>query len=160
RHGCGHRAHPGYRSVRREPSPPRPRSPTALNRPSGAWRARHRPSRRDVMRRQLRFSALVTAASAGLVLAAIAAGPAPASAPSAMRGAAVPQQASAGAQLWVQHQGAAEGGRNFQVAASPNGSAVFVAGQVNRPDGDPDAMLWAYNAATGAPLWQAKYSQG
>jgi outer membrane protein assembly factor BamB len=66
--------------------------------------------------------------------------------------------AAAQATLWVTHQDVVNGGINVQVAASPDGSAVFVAGQMTKRPGVAQAVLWAYDPATGAALWQQKYT--
>src|SRR5690348_14446781 len=66
--------------------------------------------------------------------------------------------AAARAPLWVTHQDVLNGGINAQVAASPDGSAVFVAGQMNKRTSGAQAVLRAYNPATGAALWQDKYT--
>lgn len=66
--------------------------------------------------------------------------------------------AAAQAPLWVTHQDVLNGGINAQVAASPDGSAVVVAGQMNKRTDVAEAVLWAYNPATGAALWQDKYT--
>jgi outer membrane protein assembly factor BamB len=62
------------------------------------------------------------------------------------------------APLWVTHQDVVKGGINAQVAASPDGSAVFVAGQRNKRTDVAEAVLWAYDPATGAARWQDKYT--
>src|SRR5690242_3456036 len=66
--------------------------------------------------------------------------------------------AAAQAPLWVTHQDVLNGGINAQVAASPDGSAVFVAGQMNKRTSGAQAVLRAYSPATGAALWQDKYT--
>jgi|HubBroStandDraft_6_1064221.scaffolds.fasta_scaffold74321_2 outer membrane protein assembly factor BamB len=66
--------------------------------------------------------------------------------------------AAAQAPLWVTHQDVLNGGINAQVAASPDGSAVFVAGQMNKGTSGALAVLRACNPATGAALWQDKYT--
>jgi PQQ-like domain len=66
--------------------------------------------------------------------------------------------AAAQAPLWVTHQDVLNGGINAQVAASPDGSAVFVVGQANKRTGGAQAVLRAYSPATGAALWQDRYT--
>jgi outer membrane protein assembly factor BamB len=64
--------------------------------------------------------------------------------------------AATGATLW-QAQFSPPSSANYShlsaVAVSPSGSTVFVTGYVNTNSGDTGAVL-AYNAATGALLWQ------
>jgi outer membrane protein assembly factor BamB len=98
--------------------------------------------------------------TAGLAALAVltVAGLAPATALSPGRALASTATAAARAPLWVTHQYVLKGGVNGQVAASPNGSAVFVAGQIATGPAIADAMLWDYNQATGAPLWHERYT--
>src|SRR5438067_2101217 len=98
-----------------------------------------------------------TTGLAALTVIAIA-GLAPAAALSPQRALAGTGTAAAQAPLWVTHQDVVNGGINAQVAASPNGSAVFVAGQMTKRTDVAQAVLWAYNPATGASLWHDKYT--
>jgi outer membrane protein assembly factor BamB len=103
----------------------------------------------DFVRLSIRLPALATVVIAGLApAAALASGPARAGTATA----------AAQSPIWVNHQDVRTGGINTQVAASPDGSAVFVAGQMNKRPGVAEAVLRAYNPATGAPLWQQKYT--
>ena len=71
--------------------------------------------------------------------------------------ATVAYNAATGAQLWVRRY-AAEADMNASVAVSPDGSMVFVTGtNVARTTGADYATV-AYNAATGAQLWTARYN--
>lgn len=99
------------------------------------------------MRLAFRLPALAIVMLAGLA-------PATALAP----GHALAGTAAGPAVLWVTHQDVLHGGSNAQVAASPDGSAVFVAGQLNKQTDVPEAVLGAYNPATGGSLWQDKYT--
>jgi WD40 repeat protein len=100
-----------------------------------------------------------TAGLAALAVITIA-GLAPGTALSPQRALAGTATAAAQAPLWVTHQYVPNTGVNGQVTASPNGSAVFVAGQIHTRSVLADAMLWAYKPATGAQLWQETYTAG
>jgi DNA-binding beta-propeller fold protein YncE len=72
--------------------------------------------------------------------------------------ATVAYNAATGARLWAARYGVAAGSsRAAAVAVSPDGSAVFVTGTSTTP-GSSDYATVAYNAATGARLWAARYS--
>jgi len=61
--------------------------------------------------------------------------------------------------LWVTHQFVKRGGASLAVAPSPDGSAVFVAGEVDRPRRpSSQATVTALNPTTGATLWQTSYT--
>src|SRR5262249_55404248 len=73
------------------------------------------------------------------------------------------QLAVPGAQLWVQRYYGPGNGLDAasSVAVSPGGSKVFVTGESKgaTPDTDSgDYLTVAYNAATGAQLWTARYN--
>jgi len=109
------------------------------------------------MNRQLLLSALATATITGLALAATAAVPADAG-PLQHRSAAI---AASGTRQWLARLGGASVGTD--VVASPLGSAVFVTGWSDRttPLGPIlEGTTVAYNSATGARLWAARYSPG
>jgi WD40 repeat protein len=75
--------------------------------------------------------------------------------------ATVAYNAATGAQLWVKrYNGAANGNRGANsVAASPDGSTVFVTGSSYAGSTtDYDYATIAYNAATGAQLWVKRYT--
>jgi len=59
--------------------------------------------------------------------------------------------------LWVSRYDGASTGRAAAVAASPDGSTVFVAGTVGSGAGSTDYATVAYAAATGARLWASRY---
>src|SRR5215472_1839085 len=63
--------------------------------------------------------------------------------------------AATGAALWTRIVKGTTGERNL--AVSPDGSAVFVAGTVTGSAGGSSFMTVAYRAATGARLWQQSY---
>ena len=73
--------------------------------------------------------------------------------------ATVAYDATTGATLWVARYRGAEG-TNFATAlgVSPDGSAVFVTGQSRAGSGANNYATVAYDAATGAELWVARYA--
>jgi hypothetical protein len=70
--------------------------------------------------------------------------------------------AASGSKLWLSRyrDGLRTGSAGNAVAASPDGSAVFVAGLVIRtvPGGLHAAELVAYDPATGGELWHARFN--
>jgi len=77
--------------------------------------------------------------------------------------AAARQLVDPGAKLWLQRYNGPGNGSDAgsSVAVSPDGGAVFVTGQSKgaTPDTDSsDYLTAAYNAATGARLWTARYN--
>jgi outer membrane protein assembly factor BamB len=72
----------------------------------------------------------------------------------------VAYNAATGAQLWA--AGYADPGdtidKAYSVAVSPNGTAVFVTGESQTSTPGEDYATVAYNAATGAQLWAARYN--
>ena len=77
--------------------------------------------------------------------------------------ATVAYDAATGAQLWVRHYRVSVNGGDFAGAAalgvSPDGSAVFVTGRDGTTFLDEKYATVAYDAATGATLWVARYSR-
>jgi outer membrane protein assembly factor BamB len=65
---------------------------------------------------------------------------------------------SPGAQLWAALYDNSGNGGATSVAASPNGETVFVTGYITTASGTEDYTTVAYNAATGAQLWAADYT--
>jgi DNA-binding beta-propeller fold protein YncE len=69
--------------------------------------------------------------------------------------------AATGAQLWLASYAnpadPAAGGSASAIHVSPDGSTVFVTGVSSAPSGDSGIATVAYNAATGAVLWTARY---
>jgi len=65
---------------------------------------------------------------------------------------------SPGAQLWVARYDNPGNGGATSVAASPDGKTVFVTGYTTTASGTEDYTTVAYNAATGARLWAARYT--
>lgn len=101
------------------------------------------------MRLNLRLPILATAAIAGLAFSVTVAP------------AALASPATAGTTtVWTNHQYGAKGGSDTSVATSPDGSAIYVAGYMHRREYVIGAVISAYNAATGAPLWQYKNFKG
>lgn len=98
------------------------------------------------MRPSIRLPTLAMVAITGLALTLI--GPVTASARTA------PGRAAAPAPLWVTRQNPPRGVQNFQVAADPNGSAVFAVGTT----GGLRGAIVALDPATGAPLWHDTYT--
>jgi PQQ-like domain len=78
--------------------------------------------------------------------------------------ATIAYDAATGAQLWAaRYNGPANGGANASaVAVSPDGATVFVTGFSKRTlttrRGNTDYATVAYDAATGARLWVARYN--
>jgi outer membrane protein assembly factor BamB len=72
--------------------------------------------------------------------------------------ATIAYDAATGAQLWVQRYNgpASIGGQATAVAASPDGSTVFVTGQAASGSGDYATV--AYNASSGAQRWVKLYN--
>ncbi|MGO9160610.1 MAG: WD40 repeat domain-containing protein [Streptosporangiaceae bacterium] len=72
--------------------------------------------------------------------------------------ATVAYNAATGAQLWAaRYDGPSNDSAGAQVAVSPNSTTVFVTGtSLGTPTGEDYATV-AYNAATGAQLWAARY---
>jgi len=102
--------------------------------------------------------ALVTAAIAGLALAAT--GTAASASPAAVRSAT----AASGTKLWeARFTSADRGAFGTAAAVSPDGSVVFAAGaaakRLREEGGIPDeATILAYHAAAGTVLWRASYN--
>jgi outer membrane protein assembly factor BamB len=99
--------------------------------------------------------------SAGLAALAImtVAGLAPATALSLGRALAGTATVASPARLWVTHQYVKRGGFNLKGAASPDGSAVFVASEVEKlSHRGTNATVTALNPTTGATLWQTQYT--
>jgi outer membrane protein assembly factor BamB len=68
-------------------------------------------------------------------------------------------QAAPGAQLWVSRYDGPAGNVDWAiaVAASPDGSAVFVTGPSREHNGAPDYATVRYDSATGGQLWASRY---
>ena len=115
------------------------------------------------MRRlMIRASAVVAAGAVAGTLGVSAAGaaaqaphPARTSSPAAAHPLAVP-----GAKLWVQRYNGPGNGSDVanSVAVSPGGGTVFVTGASTGATSSSDYLTVAYNAATGARLWTARYN--
>jgi len=102
------------------------------------------------VRLSTRLPVLATIAIGGLALATVL--------PSAVALGAT-ATATTQAPLWVAHQFVTRGGFNIKVAASPDGSAVFVAGEAEKLNHKgTNATVTAINATTGALLWQTQYT--
>ena len=124
---------------------------------------------RFIKRRQQKARSYITracaAAAAGIALAAVGVTGASASsaAPRAQQAVRVTgagttlAAASPGAQLWVARYDNPGNGGATSVAASPNGKTVFVTGYTTAGALE-DYSTVAYNAATGAQLWAARYT--
>jgi WD40 repeat protein len=105
------------------------------------------------------------AATAGIALAAVGVTGASASGvtPRALQTARVTAAGtslavtSPGAQVWVARYDNPGNGGATSVAVSPNGKTVFVTGYVTA-GGLEDYATVAYNAATGAQIWAARYN--
>lgn len=71
----------------------------------------------------------------------------------------VAYNAATGAQLWTARYNAPGGGDDYPLAmaVSPDGSRVFVTGSSDPPGTAGVYATLAYNAATGAKLWQKTY---
>jgi DNA-binding beta-propeller fold protein YncE len=105
------------------------------------------------VRLSARLPVLATVTITGLALTATTA--ATAGAAAAARG----PSAAGTTRLWVAHQFVKRGGFNLKVAASPDGSAVFVAGEVEKLNRrGTNATVTALNSTTGATLWQTQYT--
>jgi outer membrane protein assembly factor BamB len=75
--------------------------------------------------------------------------------------ATVAYNAVTGAQLWAKRYNGPGSGddRAYSVAVSPGGAAVYVTGYTDiSPTAGDDYTTIAYNAATGAQLWLARYA--
>ena len=75
--------------------------------------------------------------------------------------ATVAYDASTGTQLWVSRYNGAINGFDYAHAlgVSPDGSKVFVTGQVQRSGGHFDYATVAYDASTGTQLWVSQYGK-
>jgi DNA-binding beta-propeller fold protein YncE len=73
--------------------------------------------------------------------------------------ATVGYKTATGARLWARHYRGAGSlmGQARSVAISPDGKTVFVTGTINMQSTDADFATIAYNAATGAVRWTARY---
>ncbi len=73
--------------------------------------------------------------------------------------ATVAYDASTGAQNWVKrYKGPVDGaGTGYSIAASPDGSTVFVAGESTGNGTGQDYAVVAYNASTGTQKWVARH---
>jgi DNA-binding beta-propeller fold protein YncE len=69
-------------------------------------------------------------------------------------------QAASGAQLWASRYDGPAGNFDWAtaVAASPDGSAVFVTGSSRKHNGLPDYATVGYDSATGGQLWARRYN--
>jgi DNA-binding beta-propeller fold protein YncE len=96
---------------------------------------------------------------AGLALAATTvAGPASASQRPVTRAASSATTATQ-VPLWVMHQYVTRAGFNLKVTASPDGSAVFVAGAILKVNHKgTNASVTALDPTTGATLWRTQYT--
>jgi DNA-binding beta-propeller fold protein YncE len=101
------------------------------------------------MKHRLRLAALAVLTVAGL---------APAMALSPALASPVTTTAGSPARLWLMHQYVQRAGFDLKVAASPDGSAVFVAGAILKVNHKgTNASVAALNSTTGATLWQTQY---
>jgi DNA-binding beta-propeller fold protein YncE len=66
--------------------------------------------------------------------------------------------AATGAQLWASQYGPDNGSYAEQVAVSPDGTEVFVTGRSMGQASNYDYATVAYDAASGAQLWSARYN--
>jgi hypothetical protein len=73
--------------------------------------------------------------------------------------ATIAYDAATGAALWTKRYNGAGNGNDYveSVAASPDGSTVFVTGSSWGVDNGYDFATVAYDAATGSALWEARY---
>lgn len=64
--------------------------------------------------------------------------------------------ASNGTRAWATHVAAASSFGGAGIAASPDGTRVYVAGGIGTPSGFTQMLTLAYATATGAKVWQAQ----
>jgi WD40 repeat protein len=70
----------------------------------------------------------------------------------------VAYNASTGAQLWAQqYAGPDNNGEALSAALSPDGSTVYIGGDVTAGQNVSDLVVVAYDTATGAQRWAARY---
>jgi outer membrane protein assembly factor BamB len=127
------------------------------------------------VRPSIRLPVLATVAITGLALtltgtATASAAPgapggtAAAPGPAVARGATAAPAAASGTKLWEARYAAdGRGAFSYASAVSPDGSALFVTGGFRRKTSEPRAdaaTTIAYNATTGATLWQSSYNPG
>ena len=75
--------------------------------------------------------------------------------------ATVAYDAVSGKTVWEQtYRGAGSGARANDIAISPDGSIVIVAGETESSTTGRDVAIVAYDAATGASLWSRRYDEG
>jgi len=115
------------------------------------------------MRRLMTRASTVVAAGAVAGALGVSAAGAVAQAPQPARAlspAAAHQMAVPGAKLWVQRYNGPGNGSDVanSVAVSPGGGTVFVTGASTGATSSSDYLTVAYNAATGARLWTARYN--
>jgi hypothetical protein len=73
----------------------------------------------------------------------------------------VAYDSATGAELWNARYGVGAGlSRAEDIAVSPDGTRVFVAGTSDDEAGSTEAATVAYDTATGAQLWAARYDSG
>jgi len=115
------------------------------------------------MRRLIARASAVVAASAVVGALGVSAAGAAAQAPHLARTwsvAAAHEMAVPGEKLWVQRYNGPGNGSDVarSVAVSPGGDTVYVTGDSSGATSFSDYLTVAYNAATGARLWTARYN--
>jgi DNA-binding beta-propeller fold protein YncE len=130
-----------------------------MNGPASHWSLpshRTAATKETVVKLPIRHTAFTILMITGLTAAAASLAPVP-----AVSASAAPASAAPGTKLWsARFHGLGGFGGPAAIAASPNGSDVFVTGSTSAISGTSRYATVGYNALTGAKLWSAIFREG